>query len=419
MPHRPGSSSSESATSSRIPRKAALAALVALAGCGREQPPAADLARAPWAEVEKAAQGQTVTWMMWQGDPYINAYVQSYVAPQLQKRYGITLNTVSGQGGDIVAALMTEKESGKAKSEMDLMWINGETFYQLRQIDALQGPFTDRLPNARLIDFSNPFIKYDFQQEVHGYECPWGNVQLALIYDTKRVTDPPRTRQALLAWVRAHPGRFTFDTAFTGMTFLKSLLIDIAGGPIALAGPFDRAKYDAHSAALWAYVKELKPFLWKKGETYPISVAQLHQLFTSGEVDFTMSNNDGDVDNKVLQGLFPDTARAYVLDDGTIQNTHYVGIPRRARNLAGALVTANFLISPEAQFEKAKPSVWGDGTVLALPLLEKEWQERFRNIPERTHSPTRESIQPKALQELAPEYMIRLYEDFRKNVLGT
>ena len=31
--------------------------------------------------------------------------------------------------------------------------------------------------------------------------------------------------------------------------------------------PFDQPKYERHAKALWAYVNELKPYLWKKGET--------------------------------------------------------------------------------------------------------------------------------------------------------
>jgi putative spermidine/putrescine transport system substrate-binding protein len=355
---------------------------------------------------------------MWRGDPHINAYVQDWVAPRLKRDHDVTLRAVDGQGNMIVSALLTEKEAGKAESETDMVWINGETFYQLRQIDALYGPFTDRLPNARLIDFSNPFIGVDFQQPVDGYECPWGNVQFALITDEKRVPNPPRTRQALLDWVRRHPGRFTFDTSFTGMTLLKSWLIDIAGGSAALAGPFDEQKYATHSKALWSYVRALKPYLWKRGETYPASVAELHQLFASGEVDFTMSNNDGEVDNKILHGLLPSTSRAFVLDAGTIQNTHYLGIVKGARHVAGALVAINFLASPEAQYEKMKPSVWGDGMVLALSKLEAPWPQRFADIPDRRRAPPRSEIQDKALMELAPEYMIRLFEDFRQHVLA-
>ncbi len=354
---------------------------------------------------------------MWQGDPLINKYMQSFVVPGLQNQYGVTLNLVGGQGNDLVSKLMTEREAGKGESAYDMLWINGETFYQLRQIDDLLGPFTDKLPNSKYIDFGNRFIRYDFQQKVNGYECPWGNVQLAIIYDSAHVQNPPRNREQLATWVEAHPGRFTFDTQFTGLTFLKSLLYDFAGGEKELQGPFDKNKYTKYSAELWNYLNSIKQYFWKQGKTFPEGVAQLHQLFASGEVDFTMSNNDGEVDNKVLQGIFPDTARAYVLDSGTIQNSHYMGIVKTAAHPEGAMVVCNFLISPEAQFEKTKPAVWGDGSVLAINKLPNEWQEKFRNIPQRVHAPPRSEIQPRALMEPASQYMIRLNEDFRKQVV--
>lgn len=396
---------------------AALAVLVG--GCG-DAPAAAerDLLDAAWAEVEAEAEGQTVTVAMWQGDPFINDYMREFVAPALRQRHGVTLEFVALQGNQIVSALVTEAEAGADVSAYDMLWINGETFYQLRQIDALWGPFLDRLPNARYIDRDNPFIAVDFQQPIDGFEAPWGNVQLAIVADTARVSDPPRTPEELAAWVRAHPGRFTIDPEFTGMTFLKGLLAHFAGGPEALNGPFDEALYDEASAELWVYLADLKPYLWREGETFPAHVAQLHQLYANGEVDFTMSVNDGEVDNKVLQGLFPESSRAYVFDTGTIQNSHYWGIPRRADDKAGALVAIDFLTSPEAQFEKAQPAVWGDGTVLDVDRLPDEWRARFANIPGREHAPPRSEIADKAIQEPDAEYMIRLYDDFRTHVMA-
>ncbi len=394
--------------------------ILLLAGCGPSSSGDAgiDVATAPWEAIEAEARGQRVNLMMWMGDPFINEYMRGYVAPALMERYGIDLTISSGQGKQVVSLLMTEIEAGKAMSDVDMAWINGETFYQLRQIDALYGPFVDRLPNARYIDLENPFIGKDFQQPVEGFEAPWGNVQFALIHDTLRTPEPPRTREALAAWVRAHPGKFTFDTGFAGMTFLKSLLIDIAGGPEVLAGPFDGRLYARYAPELWRYVNDIEPYLWMKGETYPAGLAQLHQMFATGEVDFTMSNNDGEVDNKVLQGLFPPTAAAFVLEGGTIQNSHYLGIVKTAEHKAGAMVAINFMLSPEAQLQKYDPAVWGDGTVLAIDRLPADWQARFASVPGRTHAPRREVIQPYALPELAPEYMIRLYDDFRNEVLA-
>ena len=317
--------------------------------CGdtaNEQPNPTSLS---WDNILKRSQGQTVNMMMWQGDPNINDYMQNYVAPEVNDRFGIDLNISSGQGSTIVSILMSELEAGKTKGELDLIWINGETFYQLRQIDGLFGPFTSKLPNSKFIDFENPFIKYDFQQPIEGYEVPWGNVQFTIIYDSARVQNPPETRRELAQYVRENPGTFTFANDFSGITFLKSLLISIAGEG-TLDGEFDEQAYQKYSAQLWNYINRIKPYFWKNGETFPTNVSAMHQLFVNRELNFTMSNNDSEVDNKILEGFFPNSARAYVLKNGTIQNSHYLGIPINASQKAAAMVVSNFMISPEAQY---------------------------------------------------------------------
>jgi len=370
-----------------------------------------------WPQIEQRARGQTVHLRMWRGNVNINRYMDAYVTAALQQQYGITLRISSGQGIDLVAQLMTEIEADSQASTIDMMWINGETFYQLRHIDALYGPFTERLPNIAAVDSDNPFISTDFQQPVAGFEIPWGNVQLAHIYDAARTPEPPRSMDALAAWVNAYPGRFTFDTGFTGMTFLKGLLYALAEQPEVLHGPFNEAVYARLSTKLWRYLHHLQPYLWRQGKTFPISVAELHQLFVNGEIDFTMSNNDAEVELQIRNGIFPDTARAYVFDSGSIQNSHYLGITRHSAQKAAAMVVGNFLISPEAQLEKMKLEVWGDGTILDINRLPEPWRQQFLALPPRVHAPDRAELQARALMEPAPEYMIRLFEDFRREML--
>lgn len=394
-----------------------LAGLLWSCGGGEGNKQAEDIAALSWEQIEERARGATVNLMMWAGDPVINAYMQNYVRPALKERYGIELAIAGGQGSIIVQNLMAELQADKAESELDLMWINGETFYQLRQLGALYGPWTDKLPNAQYIDFENPFIGIDFQQPVNGYECPWGNVQMAFIYDSLKVPDPPQNREELLQFVQENPGRFTIDNQFTGLAFLKACLIDIAGGQEVLNGPFDEEKYNTYAPQLWDYLRQLKPYLWKEGRTFPEGVAPMHQMFASGELWFTMSYNDNEVDNKILQGLFPESARAYAWEPGTIQNSHYMGISVNSPNKAGAMVVSNFLISPEAQYKKQDPAVWGDGAVLAIDKLPEEWREKFRALSARRYAPPRAEMQERALMELAPEYMIRLAEDFRNEII--
>jgi len=384
--------------------------------CGSTIQNEEDIGNLSWNEITQRAEGKTVNWMMWQGSPYVNDYINNYVIPEVKKRHNINLEISSGQGNQIVSILLTEIEAGKEVSEVDMAWINGETFYQLRQIDALYGPFTERLPNAKYVDFNNPFIKYDFQKEVNGYEAPWSITQWVMLYNTANVDNPPQNMQQLEAYVKANPSTFTIPNEFVGMTFLKSLLVELAGEE-TLYGEFDKQAYQKYSGQLWEYINRIKPYFWKEGETFPSTIGAMDQMFATGELNFSMRFGVNAIDNQVVDGSYPKSARAYAWSSGTIQNTNYVGIMKHSGNKAAAMVVANFLLSPEAQYEKRKMSRNGSRTVLEEEKLPEEWRRKFENAAQSNYAPPRDSLEKKALQELGPEYMINLFDDFRKEVI--
>ena len=386
-----------------------------LSGCSGETKAAVDPGTLPWDAVEAHARGTSVTWRMWRGDPSINAYVDRWVAPRLRQRYGITLHTVEGQGPEIVNQLLLEKQAG-AMGSADLVWINGEAFHNLREADLLYGPWAHRLPNAAFVDSASSTIQRDFEQPTDGYESPWGAVQFALIYDSARTPHPPGTIAELAAWIRRHPGRFTHDQGFTGTTFLKVLLYALNGGVATFQGGFEPERYHRGSERVWTWLDSLRPAFWRGGAAYPPGVAELHRLFANGEVDFSMSMNQNEVVTKVRQGVLPRTARPLLIRDGTIANTHYLGVPGNAANPAGALVVANFLLSPEAQLEKLKPEVWADGSVLATPRLPPAWAGQFRALEAASHALPLDSLTKYARPEVAPEYHERLAADWRARI---
>jgi putative spermidine/putrescine transport system substrate-binding protein len=396
-----------------------LSSLVLLISCsGGEAARTESSGPLAWSEVEQKAKGATLTMMMFQGDKKVNRYMNEFVVPEVKKRYGITLSIVPGQGKEIVSNLMGEKEAGKTEGEIDLCWINGETFFQLRQIDALYGPYTEALPNSAFVDYSNPTIRYDFQQEVAGYETPWGESFYYLIYDSTRLSKPPVSMAEFERYWKERPGRFTFSNDFSGMTLLKTWLVELAGGLNKLDGPFDETRYNQYAGQLWQWLNANKKYFWKEGETFPSSITQVAQMYSNGELDFTMSFNDAEIDNKVGEGLFPASSKAYILKPGSIHNTHYVGISSNSGNKEAAMVVCNFLISPEAQVKKADIRLWGSRTVLAKEKLDRQWQEAFAALPPRRYGLSAEELKGKAIKELAPEYMLRVFDDFRTKVIN-
>ena len=364
------------------------------------------------------ARGQTLDWMMWGGDPLINAYVQDYVAPILRDSFQIDLRVTPGQGNEIVTALMGELEAGRAQGAYDLVWINGETFYQLRRIDALWGPFASDLPSARYVDYENPFIGRDFQQPTDGYEAPWGNVQMTLIHDTQRTPNPPVTRADLYEWVRANPGRFTWDAQFTGVAFLKSLFTDIAGGSDALAGDFDEARYQP--------AIDEPDRLRRQPQTLPLE--RRRDLSGRRRPDAsTVRVGRGRFYDELQRfrgrqqscpGPFPRDGSRLRARQGPDSEQPLPGASRAWRATKPPHWSPLHLLqSPGAQLRKLDPAVWGDGTVLSLTKLPDSWRERFENAPGRQYAPTRASIADRAVPELAPEYTIRIERDFRERVI--
>ena len=401
----------------RVALLGAVALMVAINACrDAPAPSAATLNAVPWDSVATRARGTTVTWLMWRGDPSINRYVDGWVTPRLKRDYGITLNPVDAQGPTILNQLAVERQARSGAGTADLVWINGETFYNLKTSGLLYGPWSGRLPNAKYVDSTSAIISRDFGQEPAGYESPWGTVQFALIYDTVRTPHPPRTVAQLSAWIHAHPGRFTYDQSFTGVTFMKVLMYALDGGVQHFQRRFDEARYREGSEKVWQWLTDARPYLWRHGQTYPEGVADLHRLFANGEIDFSMSDNQNDVVTKVRQGILPVTARPLLLRDGTIANTHYLGIPYNAPNPAGAMVVANFLLSPLAQLEKQKPNVWADGTVLALSRLPPTWAARFGALVADPHALPRDSLVKYARPEVAPQYTERLQRDWRTRI---
>jgi putative spermidine/putrescine transport system substrate-binding protein len=413
--------SQRNATAGRGVLVAALLAIGACEGQGeapsRDAPSETPLLAAPWEEVEIAARGTRVVWRMWRGDPSINAYVDGWVAPRLRDRYGIELVTADGQGAEVVNQLVVERQAN-ARGGADLLWVNGQTFHDLREADLLYGPWAGRIPSAAYVDSASPIVARDFEQDPAGYESPWGRVQFALIYDSVRTPDPPRSIGELGAWIRAHPGRFTHDQSFTGTTFQKILMYALNGGVAPFQGGFDEAAYRTGSERVWDWLRAHRGFFWRGGTAYPREVAELHRLFANGEIDFSMSNNENEVVAKARQGILPATSRGLLLREGTIANTHFVAIPFNAPNPAGAMVVADFLLSPEAQLEKARPEVWADGTVLAMDRLPEVWRRRFAELESDPRAIPRDSLDRYALPEVAPAYHERLASDWRERIRG-
>ncbi|MCC0022718.1 MAG: ABC transporter substrate-binding protein [Hyphomicrobiaceae bacterium] len=342
----------------------------------------ADPDPADWPAVLEEARGQTVYWYAWGGAQNINDYI-SWVGERVSDEYGVTLEQVKvSETASLVTRVLSEKQAGRNDGgAVDLVWINGENFKAMKEAGLLLPySWSTSLPNYALTDFENkPVLSRDFTEPVDGLESPWGTAQFTFYCDSASLPEPPRNLDALKAYIHAHPGRFTYAAPpnFIGTTFLKQVLLGLADDRSILSRPVDEADFDKVTAPLWAWLDDVTPDLWRSGAVYAADTTQLKTLLADDEIDIAMTFNPGEASSAISEGILPDTVRSFVLDYGSIGNAHFVAIPFNANAKAGAMVVANFLLSPEAQARKADESLWGDPTVLAYAKLDADGKARF------------------------------------------
>lgn len=373
-----------------------------------------------WEEIETEAIDSELFWYMWGGSDSINDFVQGFVADRLAE-FGVTLTMVPVTDASVyVSKVLGEKQAGRdTGGSVDLVWVNGENFRSMREADLLFGPYANRLPNIDLVDTGDPTVANDFGYPVDGFESPYGSAQMVMVYDEARVPSPPSTIEALLDWIREHPGRFTYPAPpdFTGSAFVRHLFYHAAGGYERLLGAFDQEAFDEVAPGAWELMNEIEPYLWRAGRTYPETSTQQQNLFANSEIDFDMSYNPAGAANLVSQGRYPESTRTFVFDSGTIGNTHYVAIPYNATHKAAALVAANLLLEPATQFEKAQPSVWGDLPVVRIDRLPAGWQDRFASIPRPPSVLPTEVLQAHRVPELQSTWLEAIERGWIENVL--
>jgi len=325
--------------------------LLSLTACG-SQKQEIDLNTASWEEIVAAARGTTVTFYGWGGDENRNNWLNTTVASYVKENYDITLEVVGMNIDDILAKLSGEKQAGSAKGSIDMIWINGENFYSAKDNGLLWGPFTGKLPNMEAyIDLNDSETLNDFCMPIDGYEAPYAKAQMVLYTDTAVTPDLPGSAAELLEFAKANPGKVTYPALpdFTGSAFVRNIIYELCGWEQfqTMEADYDTVKTAIEPAL--EYLRELNPYLWNEGKTFPESSTTVDSMFADGELVMSMSYSPFSVSTGIDQGIYTETTQTFVFDKGTIGNTNYMAIGFNSPNKAGAMVVINAIISGDIQ----------------------------------------------------------------------
>ncbi|GAA3113672.1 putative spermidine/putrescine transport system substrate-binding protein [Kribbella aluminosa] len=181
---------------------------------------------------------------------------------------------------------------------------------------------------------------------------PYRGSSVLLAYDTKTVPTPPKTLDELLAWVKANPGKFTYNSPKSGGSggaFVATVLDKYVP---ADAREKMTVGYEKDLESNWdkgfAELKGLNQYVYQKG-VYPNGNQQTLDLLAHGQISMAPVWSD-QFTTGVANGAIPATVKAAQISDPSFTGgAAYLGIPANTPNGDAALKLVNFVLEPAQQ----------------------------------------------------------------------
>lgn len=209
---------------------------------------------------------------------------------------------------------------------------------------------------------------------------PYRASSVLLAYNPDKVSNPPKTLDELLSWIKANPGRFTYNSPKTGGSggaFVATVLDKYV--PPADRDQMTTGYHKELEKAWdpgWKELASLNPSVFQKG-VYPNGNNQTLQLLSSGQIDLAPVWSDQFISGQA-SGSIPKNYKAQQISNPSFTGgASYLGVTKASKNQDLAWKFIDFILTPAEQ-AKIADKIAG---YPAIPLsqLPAETQAKFQS----------------------------------------
>lgn len=276
-------------------------------------------------------------------------------------QYEVTLQfMLSGTGAQTLADMLAAaSKAGQTNTDYDIVDLSGDDLSKLVYLIG-QEQFvkldSSKIPNAASVEAKSS-IATDYCQ-------PYRGTTVILAYDSAKVPTPPATMDELVAWMKANPGRFAYNTPGTGGagdSFARSSVYNFLPEE---AFTSDDEKWIGEWDEGFNFLKEIHPYIYSSGGSvvYPNKNQGTLDLLNQGEID--MCPNWADmVLSQRASGEIKESIKITQIDPALTGSLQSLVIPTFGSNTDGAYAFMNYMLSPAAQELMVKQ-------MAAIPLID-------------------------------------------------
>ncbi len=182
---------------------------------------------------------------------------------------------------------------------------------------------------------------------------PYRASTVLMAYNSKNVKTLPKTLTEVLAWVKANPGKFTYNAPSgggSGASFVTTVLDSqmTAADILKLQTAADK-ETEAKWAKGWEVLRSLNKYTYGQNGTYPTNNAGTLDLLAKGLVDLAPVWSD-QIASALKAGTMPKDIKVYGITAPSLNGgPAFLSIPATAKNRSAARALVNWVLSPAAQ----------------------------------------------------------------------
>jgi putative spermidine/putrescine transport system substrate-binding protein len=232
-------------------------------------------------------------------------------------------------------------------------------------------------------------VNKDLLVPVKGAAIPYRGSSVVLAYDSNHVKTPPKTLADLLTWIKANPGKFTYNspnTGGSGYSFAETVVDSFLDS--ATLTKMDQG-YDQSLEPAWKqgldFLHSLNKFMYGNG-VYPNGNSAVLTLLGQGQIWVAPVWSDQSLTALKTGQLGPNIKLTQISNPSFTGGAAYLAVPKTAKHKKVLYKFVNYILSPVAQ--QMIVDVMAGFPAIDIKYMGDSIKQKFQEVSANTLRPT-------------------------------